>query len=954
MKKVTLKIITSVFFNLLFIIHLYSQTGTIAGTVKDKSRSESLIGATVMIEGTSVGAATDINGNFTINNVKPGIYNLKVSYVSYTSATIENVRVSTRNTTNISAELEENMISLGDITIADVRNTNTEISMITDIRATPFVSTGISGQQISKTLDKDASEVVKRIPGITIIDNRFLIVRGLAQRYNNVWLNNAATPSSEADVKAFSFDIIPSSLIENIMIFKSPAAEIPADFAGGFVKISTKNMPDKNGWFLSYGTGFSESTTFGTFYKGASGKTDWLGFDDGSRSLPDEMPAHLNDYETATNPVIRGRITSLGRELNNKWSASSTLAYPDQKLLTGITRKYKIGSHTIGNTTAINYSLSNNSDNMNITDYSIYNFANDKSSYLNQFTDRQYSKSARIAVMNNTSVLLGKNIKLEFRNLLNQSGTSRFTSRAGREWYNDGRYIHSEEQRYVSRIVYTGQLAGEHSLKSENTKLDWIVGYAYSNKKEPDTRRFRYIRDLVDTTQYLLIFGDQADLSSQSRMWINLLENTVSASLNYTRKMDINGFTPELKTGLYFENKQRYFNARNFGYAKGSSASLFGQTTLPVDEIFTDENINLTDGIKLMEITALSDSYTASNMQMAGYLSAKVPIGSRMNLYTGVRIERNKQTLSSYKQGSTVKVDVDRDTVNLFPSANLTYNFNDKNLLRFAYGMTVNRPEFREIAPFYYVDFELNAGIYGAPHITQAYIHNFDIRYELYPATGETFNIGAFYKKFINPIEQVILGNSPTQYSFENVKSAYAAGIEAELRKSLGFINGMNGFTMILNSSLITSKVQFDEDALARNRPLEGQSPFIVNAGLFYQNSRNDLSVSLLYNIVGRRIVAVGRPSPNQWEDIPDIYEMPRNVIDLTFSKMIGKNVEIKGGIKDILNEDVEYVQTINALVDMDLYTNGSLAGSKYFKRTQVTKSYNPGRYLSLTVSVKF
>jgi hypothetical protein len=416
----------------------------------------------------------------------------------------------------------------------------------------------------------------------------------------------------------------------------------------------------------------------------------------------------------------------------------------------------------------------------------------------------------------------------------------------------------------------------------------------------------------------------------------------------------INGFTPELKTGLYYENKQRSFNARNLGYAKGSSSSLFGQTSLPVDEIFIDENINLTDGIKLMEITSLSDSYTASNMQMAGYLSTRVPIGPRINLYTGVRFERNRMILSSYKQGSTVKVDVDRDTINIFSSANLTYNFNDKNLLRFAYGMSVNRPEFREIAPFYYVDFELNAGIYGAPQITQAYIHSFDIRYEMYPSNGETFNIGAFYKKFINPIEQVILGNNPTQYSFENVRSAYATGLEAELRKSLGFIRGMDEFTIVLNSSLIASRVQFDEGTLARNRPLEGQSPFIVNAGIFYQNRNNDLMISLLYNIVGKRIVAVGRPSPNQWEDIPDIYEIPRNSFDLTFSKMIGKNFEIKGGIKDILNENVEFVQTVNTIVDMDQYTNGTLNGSKYFKRNQVTKSYNPGRYLSMAVSVKF
>jgi hypothetical protein len=353
--------------------------------------------------------------------------------------------VESNKVTNIDIELEGNTVSLGDITVTAVRRTNTEISMITDIKASQFVSTGISGQQISKTLDKDASEVVKRVPGITIMENRFLIVRGLAQRYNNVWLNNAATPSAEADVKAFSFDIIPSSMIENIMIFKSPAAELPADFSGGFVKISTKNLPEKNGAFFSYSTGISENTTFRNFYKSVSGSTDWLGYDNGSRALPDDMPAHLNEYELATNPAVRERITLLGRELNNSWSSVAATAYPDQKFLFGLNRKFEIGSHTLGNVTAITYSLSNSSEDILNTDYSIYDYSADKPSYLNQFVDEQFSNSARIAVMNNTSVYLGKGTKLELRNLFNQAGASRYILRTGREWYNNGRFVRSEE-----------------------------------------------------------------------------------------------------------------------------------------------------------------------------------------------------------------------------------------------------------------------------------------------------------------------------------------------------------------------------------------------------------------------------------------------------------------------------------------------------------------------------
>ncbi len=244
----------------------------------------------------------------------------------------------------------------------------------------------------------------------------------------------------------------------------------------------------------------------------------------------------------------------------------------------------------------------------------------------------------------------------------------------------------------------------------------------------------------------------------------------------------------------------------------------------------------------------------------------------------------------------------------------------------------MNRPEFREIAPFYFFDFELNAGTEGDPEIKQAYIHNFDIRYEMYPDNGELFTIGAFYKKFNDPIEQVIKATTPTRYTYQNVEGAYCFGIETEVRKSLDFIPALKEFTFVLNASLIKSQVKFNENYLLRDRPLEGQSPFIVNAALFYQNEKG-LMVSLLYNVIGKRISAVGIPSPNEWDDTPNIYEMPRNVLDLTFSKMIGKKIEIKGGIRDILNEEIRYVQPVDATVDMNIYTNGEVTGDKHFKR---------------------
>jgi hypothetical protein len=932
-----------------------AQTGSIEGTALDKKSNETLIGVTVIIEGTTIGTATDIEGHFVIPNVKPGKYKLKASYISYSPEIIENIVVTEGKATSVSFSLSENSVMLKEVNVTGVRKTNTDVSMINATRMSPLVSIGISGQQILRSQDRDASEVIRRLPGTTIIDDRFIVVRGLPQRYNSVWLNNSATPSSEADVKAFSFDIIPASMIENMLVIKSPAPELPADFSGGFVKITTVNLPEKNSFFVSYGTAFSGGTTFENFNKYQGGNTEWLGFDNGFHALPASMPPNLNSYESATNPEVQNKITETGRDMNKSWSPVSVTAIPDQRFSVGFNRRFNVGKLTFGNITAITYSNTKNHDEIATNNYSVYDFKNDRPTYNDQFLNDQYTNSVKAGLVHNWSWFPSHGNKIEFRNLFNQLGISRTTQRLGREWYNDGRYIKSAELRYLNRSIYAGQLAGEHSLNEDgSTRIDWVAGYSFSNKNEPDAKRYRYLRSTEDTTQYFINFSDNADLATESRMWFTLNEHILTGAINFTKQFYFSAFKPELKAGIYLENKNRNFSARNFGDSKASSASEFSTTTLPINEIFVDPNINLTTGIKLGEVTSLSDSYDASNKQLAGYISAKLPITSMISLYTGVRIEKNIQTLSSFRQGTTIPVDVIRDTINLFPSANLAITLNSKNMIRAAYGLSVNRPEFREMAPFYYVDFDLNAGIYGNPSIKQAYIHNFDLRFEHYPSPNETFNIGLFYKHFNNPVETVIMGNNPTQYSFENVSSAYSYGLEADVRKSLGFISGYENFSVILNVALIKSQVQFGDSELARDRSLQGQSPYMVNAGIFYYNEDKGLTVTALYNVIGKRIVAVGRPSPNEWEDIPNIYETPRNVVDLAIGKKLGKHFEIKASIKDILNEKVKLIQTINTSVDMSAVEGSNTAGIKYFNRTQVTKSYQPGRYLTLGATYKF
>lgn len=939
--------------NLLLILLLmipllsYSQAsgGSITGVVRDRVTGETMPGVNVVIDGTLRGASTDAEGRFIISSLAGGTYSLTFSFISCASVKVDGVTVKEGAISTINVTMTDSSVELADIVVVATKRTDSEVSVMNSIKSSPVVVSGISAQLISRTQDKDASEVVRRLPGVSIVDDRFIVVRGLSSRYNNVWLNNATAPSLEADVRSFSFDLIPSSMIENIFILKSPMAELPADYSGGFIKISTTGIPSENRVFVSYGTAFRQYTTFSKYQKEKGGGNDWLTLGSGYRSLPDAMPAHLDLYESATNPDVRERVTELGRSLNNSWGALAATALPDQKLALGISRRFEKGSFIAGNVTSLTYSYSNTYREALNNSYSIYNYAYDTPGILDEFTDRQYRTSARIGMMNNWTLYPFQGMKLEFRNFLTSTAGSGVTVREGRDWYNNGRPVRSGEIKYTHRLIYSGQLGAEQVFNAGRSIADFTAGYAMSSRNEPDIRRYRYISSDGETSPYIILFGNNPDLSSVSRMWLGLDERNFSGMLNFSHKFDRQSLKWEIRTGVFAENRERSFTARNFGYAISADDSPFAATTLPVEEIFEVRNINLEEGIRLKEITALSDSYDATAMVLAGYLNFRLRFGTLTDLSLGIRIEKERQELSSHRQGTTIPVNVVRDTVNLFPSANLAVNISSTSLVRLTYGMSVNRPEFREMAPFYFVDFDQNAGIYGNEDIKSAYIHNVDLRYELYPGSSETFNAGIFYKYFINPIEVAIRGNNPTQFSFANISSAYSFGLETEARKNLGFLSDrLKKLTAVVNLSLIRSSVAFD-------RPLQGQSPYIVNIGLFWQDNDRGLMASMVYNRIGKRIIAVGRPSPNSWESIPDIYEMPRNETDLAISKKIGRNLEIKAGIKDLFGEQVVFQQHVRSLVDMSYYGGD---GTKAFDRNQDTRSWYPGRQYSLGLSMKF
>ncbi len=950
--------IKSIFFFAILIffsaVHVNGQNGSIKGIVTDKKTNETIIGANIFFIETQIGTSTNLEGEYDIKNIKPGYYNIRVSFISYKNNTYNNVKIEANKTTTLNISLEEEIITMNQVTIQAIRKNNTEVSIINSIKNSNSVVSGVSSQQISKTADKDASEVVRRIPGITIIDDRFIVVRGLSERYNTVLLNGATTPSSESDVKAFSFDVIPSNAIDRIMVYKTPSPELPADFAGANIQIFSKNIQDENSFSLSYNAGFKASTTAKTFHKYIGGANDLLGFDDGTRDIPSIMPS-TNDFQDIINnptPENKQLRTDIGRSFNKTWDSYADKAPIDQSASLLFARNFKVKKLTISNLSSISYSNSYKYSENNITSYLDYDTINDLSVISYNFLDKIYSQSVSMSGLMNWSVVY-KNSSIEFKNLLNQQGTSKTTIREGIENYRS-QNLKSTELSYNERTLYSGQINGNHKFFQENTTIKWTYGYSLALRKQPDTRRLTKILSFDQDEEspyynvYSYYFPNRADPELAGRLFSDMNEKLSVYSIDITQKLNVlKNFQPIIKAGTYIESKDREFNSRLFGFVRNSSTPWnIGYKT--IDEIFADTNINAKKGIKIDESTNPNDSYTANTMIKAGYASLIFNPIKKLTISGGIRIEKHILTLISTNANFT-EFKKEIDTTNIFPSLNISYQLNEKNLIRFAYGKTINRPEFREIAPYIFYNFEEKAGIYGNPELKSSYIQNYDFRFEAYPSANEMINIGVFYKKFHNPIEAIAINaGSGKNFSFDNTETAESFGAELDIRKSIKYINPSNKYfrwindiSLVLNGSLIKSTVTVNDPlAIEKTRSMQGQSPYIVNMGVFYQNDSAKFSITILYNVIGKRIAYVGTILD------PHIYEMPRNLLDVSISKKFGKHLSFKFNIKDIFNQPIVFQQENNVFL--------SSSPTELSKRIQETKSTIPGRQFSFGITYQF
>ena len=948
----------------------------IKGIVIDQKSKETLIGAVITAvaengsknatqEKDGIKAVTDIDGNFSLQNLKDGTYTLYIKYVGYKTQKIDGVQlkggkridgkaiVSSKDTSSKNDASEKALLTialqpdeqqLNEVTVTAVERRNTDAAMIQVAKNSPVIVSNVSAQEISRTQDTNAGEVIRRVPGVSLIDDKFVMVRGLSQRYNNVWVNGGAVPSSEADSRAFSFDIIPSSQIDNLTIVKSPTAEYPADYSGGFIIVNTKEIPAENSFNIAVGGNWNTSSAFKDFSYSKGSGTDFLGFDNGLRNLNGDIHADLNPQLDANGKPVGDYATSLlGNGFNNDWLIKNKKPLGDLKLSASLNRRWMLGGRTLGMLAALNYTNEYRTyENMENNLYGIYDAANDKPNYLRHSVDDQYNNNVRLgAMLNFTFLSKDGNHKYQLKNIFNQLATSRYTWRDGVSAQSN--LERSAEYYYRSRTTYNGQLTGKHTFTSD--ALDWSIGYAYANRHLPDRRRY-LIDDALESGVYALSTGNDI-----SREWTQLDEHILSLGVNDKHHFKFGNFEPDLQVGAYGEYRSREYQTRNFIYNWNVSAnnmpSGFRHSHIPT-LLSSEANMGY-DKLYLLEEKQMRNNYRGHNTLGAGYLAMSLPFG-KLGIHAGVRFEHNDMELISnsrdYEKSESSR---HYKTDDVFPSLNTTYKISDQHQVRLSYGRSINRPEFREVSSSVYYDFDLASNVQGNTELKNCYVDNLDLRYEWYPSRGELISLAVFYKHFDSPIEwtYTVAGGTDLIYSYKNAKSANNYGVELDIRKNLGFI-GLKDFSWSFNGALIKSKVQFEKGSKEENRPMQGQSPYLINTGIFYKNEPLKMDIALLYNRIGKRIIGVGRSEGSTGDDsnsrVPHSYEMPRNTIDFSLAKKFGNHLELKLNVRDLLAEKIYYKQFADVT-----YSDGSKKEVE-----EIARCYKPGRNIGLQAIYKF
>lgn len=910
-----------------------AQTGTITGKVIEAESGFEVIGGNVVIQGTTTGASTDLDGVYRFE-VEPGTYTLECSYIGFDNAIIENVTVTAGRVTAIDIKMGEAPIELEVATVVGKRINNNEAAVLTIQKKAPVVLDAISAAQISKSGDNDVAAAVKRVTGVTVEGGKYVYVRGLGDRYSKTTLNGATIPGLDPNKNTVQMDLFPTNLIDNIVVYKTFSPNLPGDFTGGYVDISTKDFPTTKTINVSASIGMNTTWAFNNnFLNYEGGKRDWLGFDDGTRAVPDFIQQNGVPAEqrgSNINVTQAQNLTAATNSFANNLAFQNETAMPNFNLGLSVGNQKTIFGKQLGMVAALSYQRSSEFYDNGIS--GIYQLTSDYENASGLTTqlrvdDTRGTQKTLWGAMFNTSLKLNSNNKIGLSLMHNQSGITTARFQEGKKQVDDpDDGYQTRTWQFLERGLSTAQLKGKHVFGTNNMELKWMTSYALSTQDEPDLRFFtnRFRETANGISYFIKPSSDRLPVRYFRSMNQNNIDSKIDLSVPFAQW---DGLTSKFKFGLGYLMKDREFREDRYNYDNqsasfsGDISQYFSQANLLTFDEAEQMYLNNGDGVFLIDAFIAANNYNAEQQVGSAYAMVELPLTSKLRAITGLRAESTTIQFFSFSEDiREIYPNLDGeqniiDELDLLPSLNLNYELTDNMKLRFAYNRTLARPTFRELAPFESFDFMGGFILIGNPALQRTLTDNFDLRWEIFPQAKEIISVSAFYKRFQNPIERTYNPEAPNgEFTFRNVDNAFLAGTEFEVKKSLSFISSkLSDFSLGTNFTFIYSESDIDERELEQiratnpdaddTREMFGQSPYVINALLSYKNLKGT-SANLSYNINGAKIsyITIG--------GTPNIYELPRHSLNFN----IGHNFENGFGVRlsanNILNAKLQQAIT--------------------------------------------
>ncbi len=923
----------------------------ILGQVLSKDSGDPLPFANIILTRVDGTAESPAGGTFTMEDgsyrldAAPGTYKLLISFIGYNPLTVTDISVTDGQPTTLNLTLAPSVVDsdIEEQVVEAKRVENSETFILRQQKKAAAVSDGISLAQMKKTSDSNAAEALQRVTGLSVVDGQNVFVRGLGERYSSTTINGATVGSPEPNKRVLPMDMFATGLLDNIVVQKTYTPDKPGDFGGGVVDVATRDFPGTRVWSLSVGSGGNSNTTGKDFASYEGGDWDFLGFDDGTRDLPDEIPDDkVAQCGRFCGPDFPGypadQIEVFGESFDQVWESKNGNGSLPRSLSASYGNEVFFLDQPLGFLGSFSYSRS-----FKTIDKEENTFLNETLGAKTLYDLRKSTASTLWGAIGTLNYRLNDYNNIYFRTMYNRSADDEHRTYEGSN-FDFGADVLNNRLQYVERGIFTSSVRGKSIITPfRNSTLEWKVGYSEATRDEPDRRDYVYERDEDNAdapwtlsqrgNAFERFFGEQSEDA-----WDYEANMTIPLGSSLSRET-------KLKVGGLYSDKTRTFRFRRFAYQNPSGTGI--DLTQDPEDLLTDENIGTKiSQFRLIEFTKGTDNYDASHEITAGFAMLDVPVGEKLKLVGGARVETSKQRVDTFDlfDSDAEPLVGEIDKTDVLPALNATYQLTENMNLRAAYARTLNRPDLRELSPFSYNSYGASSfEEAGNDSLDRALIDNFDLRWENYVGS-EFYAVSVFYKDMTNPIESSLQGGQQPIFVPINADDAFLYGAELEARVELSRLatagedgSGLMHFlksrvqetTLNANLTLIESESNLGEEAgisTSEKRPLTGQSPYVVNLGLFWASEARTTNASVLYTVFGRRLRNIGPGST------PDIYEQPRHSLDLSVGRQFG-GVNAKFAVENVLDDEHEFEQ------------EGA-------DRTEITERWKDGRSFSLSLSI--